>query len=823
LLLFHPARKFFITCAIALMSVAPAFAQSASIAVRVVDESGALIPGAVIVLTAPGHRQEAAADANGAFRFQNVRPGTYQLTVTLSGFQRASETVTVADRDVDVAVTLKLGSLDETVVVSASKLESALIDAPATMSVLSAEAIAASPAQNYGDLLRSVPGVNVIQLSARDINITARQGTSTLATSQLTLLDGRSIYLDFFGLVVWDFVPNNPSDIKQIEVVRGPASVVWGANALTGVVNIITKPPREAVGGTFTLTAGAFSRDAGSTQGRSPGGIFGVNGTFAQAVSDTIAYRFSAGYYHSEPLPRPTGRIPLVQDPRDASKRVGGGTYPADAEGAFGTAFRNSGTSQPKVDLRVDQEIANGGRLTYAGGAAGTEGMIYTGLGPFDIQSGSLLGYVKTGYTKGALKASVFANLLNAEAPNLLLPDPSTGRPIQLDFKTQTIDAEIGHARVVKRIHALSYGANVRRNAFDITLAPLSRDRTELGAYVQDEIFADRFRFAVGARVDKFGNLDDPAFSPRLSAMFKPAADHAIRASFNRAFRSPSVINQFLDVSIVSPVDLSGLAPLLGPLAPLVARPFPLVVRAVGSELPLGSTAQASLKEESLTAYELAYTGTVRRRTTLGIAFYVNDVDDNINFAQLPATADPYTAASPPPGWQLPAAILAVMAQRGILLPRTAFTYLNLGPIRHKGVELSVDQRFSRWLTAFANYSWQAKPKVLDDPNPHPTDELSFPPTHRFNAGATFSGSRLVGSLGVNYSDGAFWSDVLTTPFHGFTDSFTMVNGSLGWRWRGGRITTTLKSTNMFNQKIQQHVFGDILTRQIVAEARFSY
>ena len=91
--------------------------------------------------------------------------------------------------------------------------------------------------------------MNVIQTSARDFNLTTRQATSTLNNSQLVLVDGRSVYLDFFGLVLWDFVPNPTSgDIKQIEVVRGPASVVWGANALSGVVNVITKSPRENPG-----------------------------------------------------------------------------------------------------------------------------------------------------------------------------------------------------------------------------------------------------------------------------------------------------------------------------------------------------------------------------------------------------------------------------------------------------------------------------------------------------------------------------------------------------------------------------------------------
>ena len=135
------------------------------------------------------------------------------------------------------------------------------------MSVVSSETIETSPAQNYGDLLRNVPGLNVIQMSARDINLTSRQGTSTLSNSQLALLDGRSIYLDFFGLILWDFVPSNPADIKQIEVVRGPASAVWGANALTGVINIITKTPRESPGGSLNLNGTYFDRDAGSLKG----------------------------------------------------------------------------------------------------------------------------------------------------------------------------------------------------------------------------------------------------------------------------------------------------------------------------------------------------------------------------------------------------------------------------------------------------------------------------------------------------------------------------------------------------------------------------
>src|SRR3954471_14967442 len=116
---------------------------------------------------------------------------------------------------------------EETVVVSGSKNEEKLINAPVTMSVITAQTIENAPTRNFAELLRSVPGLNVTQVSARDINVSTRAATGTLATGQLALLDGRSLYQDFFGFVMWDFLPVNLNEIKQVEVVRGPASAVW--------------------------------------------------------------------------------------------------------------------------------------------------------------------------------------------------------------------------------------------------------------------------------------------------------------------------------------------------------------------------------------------------------------------------------------------------------------------------------------------------------------------------------------------------------------------------------------------------------------------
>ena len=802
----------------------PAGAQTATVSGKVLDQSGAAVPGATVTLIGPAGSSTTTSGASGEYSFRNVSNGTYRITVALPGFATATRNdVVVSAANVDVpAIALSLASLTDTVVVSATKSEANLIDAPATMSVVTSDVLASTPALNYGDLLRSVPGMNVIQLSARDVNVTNRQGTSTLTNSQLVLLDDRSIYLDFFGLVLWDFLPTNMADVKQIEVIRGPASAVWGANALTGVVNVITKAPREAPGTTVSLSAGGFSRNAGSTVGKGMGALFGANASIAQAPNRQWAYRISAGYFNSDPLPRPTGKIPQITDPRDSTKTVGGASYPADASGVF--SFQNTGTSQPKFDARVDQELGSNGRITYEGGVAGSSGIIHTGIGPFDIQKGSYSGFGKVNYRRSGLKVSFFTNFTNAEAPNLLLIDPTTQKPLQLNFTTQTYDFEAGDTLRAGTRQVVTVGGNVRRNNFDITIAPNAENRTELGAYVQDEVFFDRVRFTIGGRVDKFGNLSDPVFSPRLAAIFKPMLDQSLRVSFNKAFRSPSVINNYLDIAIIAPTDLSGLAPLLPPpFQPLVAAPFPLVVHGVGSRVPIGGRAQADLVEESLTAYEVAYTATIKSKTTVGAAYYVNDSKNNINFAQLPNSLDPYTAANPPPGWVLPASILAVLAQRGTFLPRTAYTYLNLGPLRQKGFELSLDHRVNSSLTTFGNYSWQARPTVLDDPNPFPSQELALPPTNRFNAGFNYDGPQMLGSGSVNYTDKAFWSDVLSGPYHGFTDAYTLVNASFGVKWAQKKITTLVKVTNLFNEDIQQHIFGDIIKRSVVGEVRFTY
>jgi outer membrane receptor for ferrienterochelin and colicins len=700
------------------------------------------------------------------------------LAVPASAQQPAAQQPAPADQPQDPDRPV---SFEEQIVVTASRTDQQLVNAPASVSVITTETIQNSPATNMGDLLRAVPGINISQLTARDVNITTRGATSTLATSQLALVDGRSVYLDFFGMVMWDLVPTNANEIKQIEVIRGPASAVWGANAMTGVVNVITLSPRElaAAGGGDSLTIGAgfFDRDASGVD-NGTGGLFYVNGTHAQAVNEKWAYKLSAGYFSQDPLPRPTGTIPNSFNT----------PYPA---------YTNKGTAQPKFDARVDYALDNSATLVFSGGVAGTEGMIHSGIGPFDVDSGSTLTYVSGRYQKGGRRIGFFTNILNGNATNLLSRDLS-GQFLPLVFDTKTFDIEASDLRTFGTRHILTYGGNYRHNSFDISIAPDGDDRNEGGAYAQDEFFlSDRFRWVIGGRVDKFSSIDNAVFSPRTTFMYKPSLNQTFRVSFNRAFRAPSFINNNLDVVLLNQANLSAISPALS------AFVFPF--RAAGNP---------DLEQETMTAYEIGYTGVLSRRATVTAAVYWNTTDDAIFFTQVGR----YTATNPPVTWppQIPTFVLNLIPPPG--LP-SLFTYQNLGTVHDKGIELGIDAVVNRYLNVFTNYSYQADPDVEGfDPS-----ETNFPANNKFNIGFNANYSRYIGNLSVSYTDSAYWQDVLDQRYAGTTDAFTLVNLGFGVKWMQERLVTSLKINNLLNSEVQQHIFGDIIKRQVVGEIRYSF
>lgn len=650
--------------------------------------------------------------------------------------------------------------VEEVIVVTASRTEQALNEAPAAITVLDARTIESIPADDYGDLLRNVPGLNVSQTSARDVNMTARGATNTLSTSQLVLLDGRSIYLDFFGFVMWDFLPVNPGEIKQIEAVRGPGSAVWGANAMTGVVNLITKRPKEMAGTTVLLGGGELGTAYGSVS--------------HAGVSGKLGYKVSAGYYEQDPYDRPTGLVPGSTPPT---------TYPE---------FENSGTQQPKGDLRFDWDIDEASYVTFGGGYAGTDGIIHTGIGPFDIDKSSNLSYGKFNYNRLAFNLGLFVNFLDADSVNLLTRG-ADGQPLGFAFSTDTYNLDVANTSVVGSRNIFTYGGNYRTSNFDLEIAPQGEDKDEWGVFAQDEILlGDKVRWLIGGRYDDIDPLKDGVFTPRTSLLISPAPRHTFRISYNEAFRTPSAINNYLDVTILNQVG-----------------PFLIPALADGN---------VDLVEERLTAYEAGYVGTFDNGLTLTLAAYRNETEDTIDFyvqrTYGPGNIPPGIPAQVVPCFLFPPGSIPQCPLGGLagVVPSN-FSYRNIGKQTDQGFELSLNQRIGTNWSWFLNASWQDKPDFSADVD---ATSQNLPPEWRGNFGISYDSGPWFWSANVNYQDKAFWADVLNV--RGYTDAFTQVNAAIGVRLLDERLTLQILGSNIFDEDVMQHIFGDIISRKVTGQ-----
>lgn len=637
----------------------------------------------------------------------------------------------------------------ETVVVTASRTEQQLFDSPVAISVLGPAQIETSAADNYGDLLRGVPGVNVIQTSARDVSLRARGSTGVTENGQLVLLDGRSVYLDFYGVVLWDYIPINFDEIRAVEVVRGPGSAVWGANALSGVINLRTKSPREIAGGLLALGAGEL-------------GTLSASGRWAQAF-DRLSYKANASYFE-----------------QDAWERVQ--TLPDGSPLPVGYAFENKGTKQPKADVRVDFDSQPGTAWSFKLGRGGTSGIVHTTIGPFAIQPGAHVTYGEVDFVRGGLDAKVYWNGLRGDAPNLI-----NGLPFS--FKNDTYVVDVTDRRVIGGRHVIVAGANARANRFDINLAPNENSRNDAGLFVEDLFtITPKLSLNFGARVDYFDTLG-ATFSPRTSLLYRPAPKHQIRLAYNRAYRAPSLIENFLDTPVPNAI------PLGGPL-------FFFESRAVGN---------AELREEHVHALEVGYTVEIGRRALVTVSAYRNVVSNNIAF--VPTSF--FGPADPPPGWPLPPGTVPPFT-----LPKT-FGFLNVGEVRDLGVELSADVDLPGSVSAHGSYTYQAAPRITND-SAIPLF-LNRPPRHQAALSATVQKRRWYASLGFSYTDDAFWTDVLDSRFWGPTDSYFLINAGLGLRIAGDGAELTLNATNLLDENVQQHVFGDFIRRKVTAGARFKF
>ncbi len=774
---------------------------------RTVDHNGIDLPGVTISLTGPANRA-VLSGIDGAYRVLNLPAGLYHVTAAMPGFANLERDIELSGDEPVVLDFRMQQAFEETVVVSASRSAVALDDTPTTISVIDEETIETSSARNVGDLLRSVPGVNVIQSSARDVNVATRHSSGLLTGSQLAMVDGRPLFFDFFNLVFWDLLSVSIPDVQQIEVVRGPASAMWGANAATGVVNVVTKSPRDSEGLQVLLSGGAMTRseEAGGT-----GALGSVAVSWSDAVSDKLAYRLSVGYAASDPYERPTGTLPVIETPIGPPVTVGGGSYDD-------IVYQNQGTRQPKFDLRVDHELSRDGKIIYGAGYAGTQGILHSPIGPFELTDNTQLGYGQISYTRGGFHLSAFANNISGEAPALVTLD-GDGEPLSIDhFSNGVYNLDIGWRELFFNRHLMTFGGNVRLNTFDISIAPEADSNRQAGVYAQDEINLGKVGLALALRADYFENLADITLSPRLAVIWTPVTGHSFKASYNRAFRTPSAMDNFIDISIIG-----GYFP-VSEFDPRLEEDYPIVVQTIGN---------TELRPEVIDAFEIGYSLVLNHGATrFDLNIYQSQTNDLISGnpsaeALEQAGIDPvyYSSDYPPPDWPLHPIVLDFLAQMGIQFP-TVKKMVNIGDMRNRGIELSASQFFLGGWSAFANYSYQDEPELLNpvgDPDRPLSETVSVPPAHRFNIGLNYNGPDYLGGVTVNYSDRAYFGEGLNPAYLGYSDAYTLVGLSFGKRWKEGQITTSIKVYNALDESALQHVFGDILRRSVVLEVLLKY
>ena len=427
------------------------------------------------------------------------------------------------------------GFLDEAyqrVVVTASRYGQDPLDSPSTITVLNADDVRLSGATDVTDLLRRVVGVEVMSMAAGQPEISIRGFNRELNNKVLVLIDGRTVYWDFIGTTQWASLPIVLEEIQRIEVIRGPGSAVYGANAVTGVVNIITKAPGERPETIASLEVGApgYIRGSAMTSGR----------------AGETAYRLSAGY-------REHGRWEKPEDPGDGSAVVR--FFGDDEQSLSARAVRAHG--------RIDRQVGADGFLSLSGGYVDGKGEIYNigALGNFARNNTNA--YVRADGTFGPVHARVFYNRVDG-ATGPWSAGPATAERLTSPFVAQTFDAELeafGTFETGPVSHRVNGGVAYRRKAIDDFSYLFSDDIDEdhFAAFVNEEATIGDFRVVGSLRVDRhpLPAIDlSKTVSPRLAAIWRVDEDRALRVSGGTAYRVPTLVESYMDTAI--PTDNDG-------------------------------------------------------------------------------------------------------------------------------------------------------------------------------------------------------------------------------------------------------------------------
>ena len=246
---------------LSLLLTSAVFAQSGSIKGTVTDlDNGDPLIGANIIID--GTTMGAATDMEGEYRISSVPAGEHLLKITYIGYEVKEQAITVnADEELIVDVSLASETIQmQTYVVTASRKRERVEDAPAAISVITEKDIRRESNTNLGDYMKAVKGVEFTQSGIDSYNLSARGFNTSFSSRLLTLTDGRMANVPSLRLIAYNVIPVSFEDVKQIEVVLGPSSALYGPNAYTGVLNIITSSPLDGNATSVNIQGGLLSQ-----------------------------------------------------------------------------------------------------------------------------------------------------------------------------------------------------------------------------------------------------------------------------------------------------------------------------------------------------------------------------------------------------------------------------------------------------------------------------------------------------------------------------------------------------------------------------------
>jgi iron complex outermembrane receptor protein len=393
-------------------------------------------------------------------------------------------------------------------ITSVSKKEERLADAPGSIFVITNEEIHRSGATTLPEALRLAPNLQVARVDARNYAITARGFNGPFENKLLVLIDGRTVYSPLFSGVFWDAQDVMLEDVERIEVISGPGATLWGANAVNGVINIISRKAGNTQGG--LLSAGASSHEK--------------NGAvrYGGAMENGFNYRVY-------------GKYADIDD-----------TKTADGRSTF-TGFRRDQTG-----FRMDRNDRDG-LLTMQGDAY--QGSLQQ-FGTKDIQTtgANLLGRINRKLDdESSLDFQAYVDHTERNQPNAF------------NEKLDTIDAELQHTLRLAAIHNVIWGGGYRIALDHISInspsgfafLPGSKNMHWANIFAQDAIdLSKTLRLTLGMKLENNGYTGNESL-PSMSLAWKPLQGHLFWGSAARAVRAPSRIDRDL-YAPSSPIIIAG-------------------------------------------------------------------------------------------------------------------------------------------------------------------------------------------------------------------------------------------------------------------------